>query len=467
MGVHISKIKNLTMDTWTKEQVEPMKSIGNVNSNAIYNPNEVRNPPPPNLMDAERDSELEQYIRCESAFVVRSAVAEPGLAKYQFKRFINKSAFVSSKLGPSRSSATVSSSGGPPMSNGGVPATSSRPLATQLNSAISTSSVSTLPLQSQAQRRSTLASASPAALTSASQQPQQPQVRSQTLGPQAVGTPTTNNNGVWADLISLQTPSASSSLPLQYQTPTQTPLGSAYQTSMVPGINPFQQQHIAANPYSQQLYPATGLQNSSFSTGTPLSTSTTQPQSFFSTQQSLPSAPVQTTNFYQPQPQQALQVQVPNPDQALFSANNGLNLGQGGFVSAPATQSHFLSTSPAQYPSQSPQPMNSATPQPHMFSTTPQPQMFTTTPQPHPQFMTTPSQQFQMQQQGGLGVGSYLNQSQQNPLSMTMGQQNPYGVGAFQQQSMQLSGQFGTGFQQPASQPFSAGFTGGQTWGAL
>lgn len=42
-----------------------MKSIGNINSNKIYNPNEIRNPPPPNLEETERDSEIEQYIRGE------------------------------------------------------------------------------------------------------------------------------------------------------------------------------------------------------------------------------------------------------------------------------------------------------------------------------------------------------------------------------------------------------------------
>jgi hypothetical protein len=72
------------MDTWTKEQVEVrahledhgpfnpadarhcgqvMKNMGNAKSNAIYNPNEARHPPPPNLEDGERDSEMEQYIR--------------------------------------------------------------------------------------------------------------------------------------------------------------------------------------------------------------------------------------------------------------------------------------------------------------------------------------------------------------------------------------------------------------------
>lgn len=73
------------MDEWTKEQVEvsrkpiiqfaypneflqTMRSIGNVKSNAIFNPNEIRNPPPPNLEDSERDSEIELYIRGENQF---------------------------------------------------------------------------------------------------------------------------------------------------------------------------------------------------------------------------------------------------------------------------------------------------------------------------------------------------------------------------------------------------------------
>ena len=42
-----------------------MKSMGNIKSNAIHNPNELRHPPPPNLEDSERDSEIEQYIRCK------------------------------------------------------------------------------------------------------------------------------------------------------------------------------------------------------------------------------------------------------------------------------------------------------------------------------------------------------------------------------------------------------------------
>ena len=43
-----------------------MKNNGNLKSNAYFNSNEIRNPPPPSMMEHERDSELEQYIRCTS-----------------------------------------------------------------------------------------------------------------------------------------------------------------------------------------------------------------------------------------------------------------------------------------------------------------------------------------------------------------------------------------------------------------
>jgi len=42
-----------------------MKQNGNVKVNAHYNPDEIRHPPPVNLMDAERDSEMEKYVRGE------------------------------------------------------------------------------------------------------------------------------------------------------------------------------------------------------------------------------------------------------------------------------------------------------------------------------------------------------------------------------------------------------------------
>lgn len=41
-----------------------MKNIGNIKANQQWNPDEVRNPPPTNMEESERDSELEKYIRC-------------------------------------------------------------------------------------------------------------------------------------------------------------------------------------------------------------------------------------------------------------------------------------------------------------------------------------------------------------------------------------------------------------------
>ncbi|EST05321.2 Arf GTPase activating protein [Kalmanozyma brasiliensis GHG001] len=72
MGVHISKVKSITLDTWTREQVDRMKEVGNLKSNRKYNPDEMRNRPPTNMEESERDSELEKYIR----------------RKYEFRRFM-------------------------------------------------------------------------------------------------------------------------------------------------------------------------------------------------------------------------------------------------------------------------------------------------------------------------------------------------------------------------------------------
>ncbi|KAK0552728.1 Protein gts1 [Tilletia horrida] len=75
MGTHISKVKSLTLDTWTREQVECMKaSGGNTASNAKYNPDEMRNRPPNNIDQSERGSELEKYIR----------------KKYELKKFMDR-----------------------------------------------------------------------------------------------------------------------------------------------------------------------------------------------------------------------------------------------------------------------------------------------------------------------------------------------------------------------------------------
>ncbi|KAG8942148.1 hypothetical protein FRC04_003838 [Tulasnella sp. 424] len=74
LGSHISKVKSVTLDTWTKEQVESMKNMGNTKANELYNPDPLRNPPPTNMEDGERDSEIETYIR----------------NKYQYKAFMKR-----------------------------------------------------------------------------------------------------------------------------------------------------------------------------------------------------------------------------------------------------------------------------------------------------------------------------------------------------------------------------------------
>ncbi|OBT85313.1 hypothetical protein VE02_07818 [Pseudogymnoascus sp. 03VT05] len=61
LGTHISKVKSLSMDSWSNEQVENMKARGNTMSNLIYNPKNTRPPVP---VDAdEADSAVERFIR--------------------------------------------------------------------------------------------------------------------------------------------------------------------------------------------------------------------------------------------------------------------------------------------------------------------------------------------------------------------------------------------------------------------
>ncbi|WVQ85975.1 hypothetical protein IAT38_008143 [Cryptococcus sp. DSM 104549] len=63
MGTHKSRVKSVTLDTWSRDQIVAVRSIGNTASNAIYNPNERLHPPPPSYGHEDRDSEIERYIR--------------------------------------------------------------------------------------------------------------------------------------------------------------------------------------------------------------------------------------------------------------------------------------------------------------------------------------------------------------------------------------------------------------------
>ncbi|MCJ1477969.1 hypothetical protein MMC13_006644 [Lambiella insularis] len=61
LGTHISKVKSLSMDSWSNEQVDNMKSRGNTTSNHIYNP---KNTQPAVPLDVDEvDSAMERFIR--------------------------------------------------------------------------------------------------------------------------------------------------------------------------------------------------------------------------------------------------------------------------------------------------------------------------------------------------------------------------------------------------------------------
>ncbi|RCI09180.1 hypothetical protein L249_1485 [Ophiocordyceps polyrhachis-furcata BCC 54312] len=75
LGTHISKVKSLSMDSWTNEQVDNMRKVGNVVSNQIYNPGNKRPPVP---IDAdEADSAMERFIRQKYCNNVASDLGRP------------------------------------------------------------------------------------------------------------------------------------------------------------------------------------------------------------------------------------------------------------------------------------------------------------------------------------------------------------------------------------------------------
>lgn len=61
LGTHVSKVKSLSMDSWSTEQVDHMKRVGNARSNAVYNPQGTRVDIP---IDADEvDGVMERFIR--------------------------------------------------------------------------------------------------------------------------------------------------------------------------------------------------------------------------------------------------------------------------------------------------------------------------------------------------------------------------------------------------------------------
>ncbi|RIB11443.1 hypothetical protein C2G38_1978249 [Gigaspora rosea] len=51
MGTHISKVKSISLDSWTPEQIENMRQWGNLKANAKWNPRPELHPMPFNTSD--------------------------------------------------------------------------------------------------------------------------------------------------------------------------------------------------------------------------------------------------------------------------------------------------------------------------------------------------------------------------------------------------------------------------------
>ncbi|KIY62617.1 ArfGap-domain-containing protein [Cylindrobasidium torrendii FP15055 ss-10] len=375
IGTHISKVKSITMDSWTKEQAETMKNIGNVKSNAIFCPDEFRHPPPPPLMDATRDNELEQYIR----------------SKYEYKKFMSKSALVASKLGPSRSlrdvsPATRSNTAPPPTV---TPASPPRP---------STVGVPT-------PQRSVTQPPPPSISQPTIQQPQQQQQQ---------------QPGVWADLVSLQGPSSSSTLPLQIQSPASQQymqqqsqptgmgmgMGSAYQppSTVMMGMNG------TSNPMQMN---SPGLQ---------------QPQGYMF-------APQGQQQYGQPQQQFIPQQQFGQQQfgQQQFGQQQGM------MSPTPQYQSQMMSPTPQYNLSTTPSGMPGLSTTPGMQGM----QGMSTT----PSFHMTPSPNMFAGQFGGGQMGMGVSPSPN--YGMAMQQTNPFQQQQQQQQQMQLPPMGGGAWPQP------------------
>lgn len=202
-----------------------MKQKGNIKSNSWYNPNEIRNPLPTNYLESERDSELEQYIRCSSFFFLLVRLLFSYFlysAKYEYKKFLDRSAVVASHLGPSRSSSTLSARAqSTPVTEHALAPAGLSSKALNVGVAPEHRPATAVPTISEAkQTRPTRSVSQPLASSRQQSQPQQQQTSLQKLG-----------NPVWDDLISLQAPNATSSFPLQYQS---TPLAA---TLASPNLN--------------------------------------------------------------------------------------------------------------------------------------------------------------------------------------------------------------------------------------
>ena len=319
------------------------------------------------------------------------------LAKYEYRKFFDKSALVASKLGQPRS---VS------------PATQPQPVSISRPSAHTTVAAST-------------------ALPSSYRAPplQPPQMLPQML---PTAQPSQPSGGVWDDINSLKGNNGqNSSLPLQYQQPIYSQSNNSLQPPafngananngyFIPasgmGLNPYQSDQIRTNPFSQQpsIPPfATSSITSDLSTTQPMGIQSFGENSF-KLPQSSTSLPV-TSVYYNPQPSSSMPIPIQNPSGQIFISES---------------PSHpFPSTQPTGQPQFSSQSHNNI-PQQRYISHSPQ-SMQTLS---NPQFLYQNAGPTQPQQPA-MGNQNILSSGQSQFLGMTTMQMQQ------QQQQMQMQKQ--------------------------
>ncbi|XP_066154766.1 stromal membrane-associated protein 1-like [Euwallacea fornicatus] len=87
LGVHISKVKSVNLDSWTPEQVVSLQNMGNSRARAVYEANL-----PDNFRRPQNDSNLESFIRAKyehKKYIAREWVPPP-LPKVNWQKEIDE-----------------------------------------------------------------------------------------------------------------------------------------------------------------------------------------------------------------------------------------------------------------------------------------------------------------------------------------------------------------------------------------
>ncbi|ODV60798.1 Gts1p [Ascoidea rubescens DSM 1968] len=84
LGSHLTKVKSLTLDNWSEEQVMNLKKIGNKNSNKKWNPRKIPFP-----YDDDDTKDIEKYFR--DKYILKKYMFEPTGSKFEtFDEFQNQ-----------------------------------------------------------------------------------------------------------------------------------------------------------------------------------------------------------------------------------------------------------------------------------------------------------------------------------------------------------------------------------------